>query len=241
MSLHVEVTGIKELQDELNKIKNQGAVVDALNHTVSGARIRVRNVMDQVFSPKAHPYVKDGIRTETADIVHLRATVYISEFASGKAGLSPAQILAPHIFGGGRLPKASERSLRAWYSDVFSYGQFLTPGPGAARDAYGNISGQEMIKIKSGAGISEKGNAYKMNITPRSKKRNKKAYGNLFVSPRVGVFRRLGPNSVIPVLFFSRPPVYRKRFPFYETVREHAQKTFLKNMIQALGFRTGRR
>lgn len=239
MNFRVQINGLKEFQaglSDLAKTKILQAVVDALNATAYGARAAEQAEIGRTFSGPAPRILRSPLYVK-ADFQRRYIEVVISdkEFP-GKTHMTPAGVLAPHIFGGGRKIKSSERSLRFGYPGLFGSGQFITPGPGAKRDAYGNISGQEMIRIKSGAGIAEHAAGYMMNITARSRKRNKGAYGNLFVSPRVGVFRRMGPNSVIPVLYFSRAPMYRKRYKFHETFEAHVRTNFMKNLVRAWGF-----
>jgi hypothetical protein len=59
------------------------------------------------------------------------------------------------------------------------------------------------------------------NATARSRKRNPQR-GTDFVMRGVrgapdGIYKRTGSRAASPVMIFTRPPIYRKRFPFYET------------------------
>jgi len=237
MNLKLHIDGLKEFQaglDILVRQKIPQAVVNALNATAFGAREAEQAEIAASFSGPV-PRILRSPLYQKADLNNRSVSVHVSEKEfPGKTHRTPLDVLRPHVFGGGRSIKASERSLRARHQGVFGSGQFITPGPGAARDQYGNVSGPEMIKILSGAGLAEHSAGYQMNITAKSRKRNKKAYGDLFVVARKGVFRRNGPNSVIPVLYFTHSaPRYNKRYKFYEAFTSHVQKNFLKNLVRS--------
>jgi hypothetical protein len=239
MNFKLHIDGLKEFQqglDILVRHKIPQAVVNALNATAFGAREAEQREIAASFTGPVPRMLRSPLYRK-ADLNNRSVDIEISEKEfPGKTHRTPMDVLRPHVFGGGRSVKASERSLRARHQDVFGSGQFITPGPGAMRDQYGNIPSGEMIKILSGAGLAEHSAGYQMNITARSRKRNKGAYGNLFVSPRVGVFRRLGPNSVVPVLYFTRStPKYAKRYAFHAAFVDHVQKNFLKNLVRSWG------
>jgi hypothetical protein len=225
MNFRIEITGIKEYQQSLSVLARHKvllAVADALNHTVSGARIALQKEMDDSFKPKTTPYLKSGIQTRKADKQNLSAAVFISDKERGKGSLSPSQILRPQIFGGPRSVKASERRLRMGF---MGHGQYVVPGPGAPLDAYGNISAGNMQRILGHI------KAYR----EEGFNKTKKSAGH-YVVPFVGVFKRVAGGSSAPVLLFTyKQPHYEERFDFFYTVKNHVEKTFLRNLIQAWG------
>lgn len=235
--IELDLRAFQQGLSDLAKTKIPLALSGALNHTVSGARLALQKKMDETFKPKAHPYVRSGVRTSTADKNNLSAWIYISDVdTSVKGALTPAQILAPQIMGGGRATKRSEESLRSL--GVMARDQFIVPGPAAKRDQYGNISGPEMIRILSAAGLMESTPGYKANQTARSrKKRGGLEMQRAYVIPHVGVFWYIpGQKISPPILFFTnRPPSYKKRFEFYETFASHVQKNFMKNLLESWG------
>lgn len=242
------LAAFKNAVDALAKRNIPYAIANALNSTAWEAKNKIVNVIESVFDRPTR-YVKKSVVYSKASVSSLFNRVGLvepSEFLGAivdgeiklhkdQTGGVPPASLAPHVFGGPRTSKGSEKNLRFGYSHrrIFGEDQYITPGPGAKRDRHGNIAGGEMVRIKSGAGIAEHFQGYEMNITPRSRKRNKKALLNLFVVPRVGVFRKLGPNTIVPMLYFSRRPHYNKRFKFYEESRGVFNARFVKNMNDA--------
>lgn len=209
---------------EAAKKRVPAALADGLNHTVSGARVALQKEMDDVFRPKPTPYIRNSVRTQTADAGDLSAFVYISDREPGKGGLSPLQILLPHVYGGPRALKASERALRGM--GFMGAGQHIVPGVGAPKDAYGNISGGQMKRILGFIG-AQRGTGY--NKTKKT--------GDHYVIPFVGVFKHVGSGASVPVLHFTyAAPQYEKgTFDFHHVIAEHVKKNLLKNIVQAWG------
>jgi hypothetical protein len=239
MNFKIELTGLKEFQESLSdmaKTKIPTALANASNATVYGARAAEQQSMQSSFD-RPTPFVLRNVLYQKAVPERLVAEVRIAgedDWGMSSAAYKTSGIIGPHITGGPRNIKASEKSLRRL--GVLGPSQFVTPGPGAKRDQYGNIAGPEMVRILSGASVAESAAGFLMNISYKSRKRNKKAYGDIFCIPYKGIFRRMGPNSIIPVLFFtSSAPQYRKRFDFYGAFKSYVQENFLKNLLQAWG------
>jgi hypothetical protein len=168
-----------------------------------------------------------------------RRTLTASVRLKDSPKLGEKHFLIPQILGGSRDLKRSERWLRG--SGILPPGKFIRPGPGARLNSYGNISGPQMVQILSVLkAFPETG--YQMNITERSKKRNKKPR-NFFVlrksgSP-TGVFERRG-GALRPVLTFIGRPQYRRRFNFYNVAEATVHQHLNSYIRQALEYAAGK-
>lgn len=201
----------------------------ALSWTAKECVEQNRRVMRSVFD-RPTPYTLRGVTMIGATKANLRARVEFTEdvaITTGfDAGISTGKYLKPQVFGGPRNPKRSELLLRAvgW----MRADEFWVPAPGAALNAYGNISEGLMNKILAQArGFQEMG--YNANETARSRQRKKgRGETQRYFVPREGhplprgVWERRG-REVRPILFFVKQPTYKKLFPFFEVTRETAE------------------
>ena len=123
--------------------------------------------------------------------------------------------------------KPSERKLRAHW----------VPGSGARLNQYGNISGGQMTQLLSVLKLfPEVG--YLANITPGSRKRNKKPRNYFLVGwenkgLRAGVWERMTSGRVKPILIFIKNPSYYARFKFYDVVRRSINKNVNRRFAEA--------
>lgn len=239
----ITVKGLDKLKEKLGaaaaaRIRRAAAV--AINRTLYGAaEAEKRELRDSIDRPT--PRIVNSIRYEKASPENLSsARVYISDDPFGmKSHLSPADVLRPHIQGGGRMRKSSERGLTS----------YLVPTSHVPRDAYGNVPGPYMNKVLSAAGLSERWAGHMSNQTAVSRKRNKSALRGVYVIPGVGIFQHTaslgdatgqrrrwatkhgGPS--VPLFFFTRQPQYEKRYDFGWAVKRYFEENFRKNFADA--------
>jgi len=183
----------------------------------------IRDVFD-----RPTPVVQKGVRWSASTKHNLTAKISLA--SGGGSGVDVSSVLAPNIKGGNRIVKASERRLRRF--GFMAENQWVVPGPGAPLDRYGNISAANMKKILNQV------SAFQEAGYNKTKKRRSRIIGTLYFIPRVGIFRRTGTNSSIPVLFFTdRAPQYEAgRFDFEFVVKDHVQKNFSKNFESAWNY-----
>lgn len=215
---------------QTNKLQNLAVnlpriMANSINDTVIGARVAVQKEIEDSFD-RPTPFIKRGVMFEKATPAKLSGSVYLT---GSEQGSKIASILRPHISGGIRNIKASERRLRRF--GFMGDDQYLVPGPGAPLDRYGNISGANMTRILSQIqAFSEAGYTANAKIRGMTWKRYKQL-GSLYVITRVGVFSYQGKGRQgVPILFFARQPQYGSgRFLFHETIIKYVKENWAQN------------
>lgn len=199
-------------------------LADALNHTANQANQALVSEIDDVFD-RPTSFTRNAVRIMNATANRLEASLWVKdEKDNASKGQAPEDWVAPQVFGGPRVDKASERSLRS--KGILPAGLFIVPGAGARLDQYGNMSRGQMIQILSGLGALEQTSGFKGNATQSARslaKGHQKAY---FVMKRgkvpIGIAQRRE-GAVTMVLAFVRQPQYQVRLQFYEVVRRIAE------------------
>lgn len=223
MNMKIDIRGLKDFQqrvDTLAKSQVPYALMSALNSTAYNTmQAEKKEIKDSFKRPT--PFVQRGIFYQKASKAGLSAFVRI---ADERDRFNVRRILDPHVYGGGRMRKASEnRLIRA---GAMGGGQWMVPGVGAPRDAYKNISGGQMQRILG----------YVRQYTERGYSATKQTGGHYLI-PFVGVFRRTGrkgKRASVPVLHFTyAKPQYEQRFEFHYTARSYYDKNFLRHMNEA--------
>ncbi|HJZ05890.1 MAG TPA: hypothetical protein VJ327_08625, partial [Patescibacteria group bacterium] len=221
---------IKKLQDiSAHKVPKVAAM--ALTATAKEFKKTITDMMPQVFD-RPTPYTLKSLYLLPATPSNLTATVW---FKWGSL-FQTQHYLAPHVYGGGREFKKAEILLQN--RRLLPQGMYMTAGGGARLNKYGNISGGQMTQILSAVkAFPEVG--YMMNITARSRKRNKNPRQYFVGRPGggnkpLGVWERYGAGRrhVRPILMFVKKPSYKKRLPFYETAQSMMQPTFRREFIR---------
>jgi len=232
--MNLTITGIKELRENLNNAAREklpSAVSSAINTTLRGAMQDQKKEIKDSF-PTATPFILSSVLYEKSGKETLTGRIYISSEQKRKEGTpTPSQVLAPHVSGGIRSIKRSERSLRR--IGVLGPNQFIVPGPQAPVDQYGNIPGPQMVKILSAAGLFNE-SGFLMNQTEGSGR--KKGFAEkAYCVPFVGIFWRVTAKTTYPVLFFTNsPPQYEaESYDFYYSVKSYFNKNFAPNFRQA--------
>lgn len=155
--------------------------------------------MDAKFD-RPTPWVKRGMLVQAPkkdDVKRgvLEARVYANDGRDKGMGTTTAQILVPHLAGGGRRMKRSERK----------FGSYVVPGSGATLDNFGNIRNAELVQALSALGKAS-GSGYEADRTENSKKRNKRL--RTFFQRGNVIFERKG-KTVKPVLVMIGEPNYQ--------------------------------
>ncbi|GLU38872.1 hypothetical protein [Pseudomonas sp. NBRC 100443] len=199
-------------------------LADALNHTANQANQALRSEIDDVFDQPT-PFTRNAIRILSATPNRLEAALWVKdEKDHASKGQAPEDWVAPQVFGGPRVDKASERNLRA--KGILPKGMFIVPAAGARLDQYGNMSRGQMIQILSGLGALEYREGSKHNATDSARSLAKGHQQAYFVMKRgrvpIGIGERRD-KTLVMVLAFVRAPQYRERFRFFDIVRRIAE------------------
>ena len=232
----IRAEGMKEVLAYLDDIKKRQlpfAVSKALNMTAKSVQAELNSTMKSVFD-RPIPFTLNSIYIKPSTKDNLSVEVGHKDWAA--KGTAAGEYLKPHIFGGNRSFKRSERR----------YGEYIMPSKFAPLDQYGNITKGKMTQIMS---VTKMHVDRYQNTTKRSKEKNKKLPG-YFISHggrglKAGIWQRYGRKnrSVKPIFFFSKAPQYQKRYPFFEVARKVVQVKFPRlfgtAMFEAL--RTARR
>lgn len=220
----------KDLDDAVASLQVLGgdlpnkALADALNHTANQANRALVDEIDEVFD---HPtsFTRNAIRVFHAKPNNLEASLWVKDEKDGASkGAAPEDWVAPQVFGGPRVDKASERNLRS--KGILPAGKFLVPGAGAKLDSYGNMSRGQIIQILSGLGAMEYRSGFKANATDSARSIRKGHQRAYFVMKRgrvpIGIGERREGNVTMVLAFVSQPQ-YRVRFKFHDVVRAIAE------------------
>lgn len=210
---------LKMLSELPNVIRN--AVIGTLSDTVDDVHTRQTMEMQQVFDRPTN-YVLKGLKKNYPGgmagkqsnkarygMGAMKAGTYFEYFPIGK---SPEDIVKPHVFGGSRGQKRSERRLKQ--VGILPAGGFTIMGENYSRDKNGNISGARMAEML--AALNTMSETARSNL-PKGKQRNRKGV-SFFVVKRGGVpvaiAERRGSTTTV-MLAFARSVNYQKRYDFF--------------------------
>lgn len=175
---------------------------------------------------------KDQIRGDS----EITAEVRFKDFA-GK-GVSAGRYLKPQVEGGSRVLKAGERLLQR--SGILPQGYFITPGPGARLDAFGNIPGAKWVQVISFfRSFGETG--FTANRAAGAKGTGRKQAQFFVVRPGdgsslpLGIYERSS-RGIALIMNFVESVQYRKRFAFYDIANSIAAREFPDALIRALRY-----
>lgn len=196
----------------------------ALLDTARDVRKELIGEIDAKFD-RPTPWVIRGMlvqapRKEDVRAGNMYAVVYANDARDKGMGTTTAQILVPHLKGGGRKLKRSEVKL----------GSYAMPGSGAALDAYGNMRNAELVQILSAIGKAS-GAGYDANRTQRSKKRNLRLR-NFFQRGNV-IYERKG-KAIKPVLVLTGAPNYTPRLDWQGKADAVVATNFMPNFIHRM-------
>ena len=252
MKIDIKFEGLKELQSmmtDLEKRQFPYATAKALTKTAQKVKEEQIKVMQRTID-RPTPYTLNSLYVKSATKNNLTSMVYFKEGFFG-AGVPAANFIQPHVDGGKRNLKRFESALRR--IGVLPIGMFIAPGEACQLDAYGNIPGSFIIQIMSYfRAFGEQG--YRANITDKRKKSlkrgSKRSLGfEYFVSKGKGewygrqqhlppgIYKRVdfaAGSAIKPIMMFVKEPVYRKRFPFFETAQKVIDNNLKPNFDEAM-------
>ena len=223
------------------------ATAQALNDTAFAIARAEKAEIGSVFS-NPRPWVSKNVRVYKATKAKQAATVGPTDwFGMGGYGVKSTpwdRVIAPHVYGGSRLAKASENRLRR--AGILPAGWFTVPGEGAKLDRSGNISGGALVSLLSfvgGMGLYAGDNT---NKRARQTKRISatERRGQAYFVARVGNRQRLAPGiylrsnktrTIKPMLMFVSRVSYRKRLDWYGIADRVARQTYPRALTSAFG------
>ena len=159
----------------------------------------------------------------------LSARVGVKDTVFG-VGPPAINILGPHIYGGTRKPKGSEKAMRA--SGVIGGGKFIAPSKSLRLNSYGNVAGGQMQKILSSlkslrgaaSGITTKSDYFVMRLGG--------------AGSETGIWQRTSKKKIKKLFNIINSPKYRPRFKFDKisnaSIKRHYKKNFDKSLANAL-------
>ena len=197
---------LAEMPDTIRK-----SVVGALSDTVDDLHTRQKIEMKAVFNNPTG-YVVNGIKKRypggRMGQGSTKAGTYFEFFPQGK---SPEDIVKPHVFGGSRSPKRSER--RLGQIGVIN-GQFAIMGDNYPRNSSGDISGARYTEMLSNLNALSETARSQM---PKGRQKNRKGV-SFYVVKRNGIpiaiAERRGKDVRI-MLAFARKVNYKKRYDYF--------------------------
>lgn len=254
MKLFVDISGMDELKTALRDFSERrlrAGLATALTRTAVSVRGDMARKIEQAFD-RPTPYTMRQLRYVGATANRLAAAVgfgvvaitdevgAVVRYADLGNDTPAAQYLSPHIEGGPRPVKRMEKALQA--AGALPKGWMVAPGPGAARDAFGNVSRGQIGQILSQLRITLVAGATR-NMSQDARKQitaQRKAGGRFFVMPvgskaRAGIYQRefVGSN-ITPVLWFVSKASYRKRFDFKQEANALAQRALPREVDRAM-------
>jgi hypothetical protein len=206
--MRVEIRGMEEVQRLLRNLSErevQYATFVGTNRIAYAVMQAQRQEVPRVFQGPTR-FIQTGVRYEKMTSTRRYARAYWTEERN--------PYIEPHVIGGARAVKKIENVYRG--KGILPAGRWMTPGPGAPLNAYGNLTKTFSKKLFEAA----------ESFATRKK------YGDWFVT-KSGIFQRKG-GSLEPLIFFAREPQYQKRYKFYETAIAEANRVAPEIMRAAI-------
>lgn len=227
MRIDVQLSGLQQMRAQLAGVSDRRLAAIAatgLTRTAKRASALWQERIDaKVDAPVA--LTRKAVRIEPARATKLSAKVALKDVNS--KGLSQAEYLHQHEYGGGRVAKKFERSLIA--SGVMPQGYITVPGRGAGRDAYGNVPRSTIIAVLRQVATSvTKGY---QQVLPRSAAKRAKANAQhgtrYFVMPvgnpqgvSPGIYSRDAMGALRMVFAFRRTVSYSRKLTLEQAARD---------------------
>lgn len=239
--IEINIKGHADTQKQLKSFaKNyRFAVARALTWTGQDVKKLEVEEMKRAFD-RPTAYTLNSLFLAPAKKANLQARVWVKDDrATSKAGTPANRYLMPQVKGGDRGQKRFERVLQ--YGGYLPSGWITAPGPGASRDAHGNISRGQIIQILSQLRI-ETTAGYSRSMARGSKgtAAQRKAGGRFFVikpggRAQAGVYQReFFGRGVTPVLFFAEAANYERRYEFDKVATDNIPKLFPEHLKKSL-------
>jgi len=241
--IDIRIEGMEELRRDLQDFSDRrlkAAVATGLTRTGGQVKDKVTQTMRQVLD-RPTPYTMRALFLDPAKADTLQARVWFKDDLAG-SGTPATKYLLPQVDGGKRSQKRFEKSLqyvgvlRAPYS-------FVTPGPGASIDAYGNWNRGQIIQILSQLRVTlTAGFSRNLGVGAKGIAAQRRAGGRFFAvvqptaSLKPGIYQReFTGNNITPVAFFVRRADYRKRLDFYGVAGQVVQARLQDEVARAIG------
>lgn len=241
MRLDIQVTGFKELQEDLKDFSARrlnAAVATALTRTASiTAKGWQGNIDTTIVGPTER--TKRAVGFTGANANRLESTVFLKD-ANGAA--SPAVYLRPQELGGDRNVKKFERALIA--SGAMPSGYVTVPGRGARLDSYGNVSRGQLVAVVRALG-AQFSPGYQQVISKSVSKRlatqAKQGRQYVVVTPALsaklrtspGIYERMADGRRIAIFLFKAGVTYRKRLGLMAQVAD-VERTLSTEVTRAI-------
>lgn len=240
INLSVQMSGLQELRAELAGFSDRrlrAAAATGLTRTAKRLSVAWQAEIDsKIDQPVA--LTKKAVRIEPARADQLSAKVAIKDAAKG--GMSQAEYLQQHEYGGGRLVKKFERALIA--SGAMPDGYITVPGRSVARNGYGNVPRSTIVAVISQLGADFSA-GYQQVISKNAGKRAKsqarhgKRYfvmpvGNGRVNP--GVYTRGATNELRMVFAFKKLVSYSRKLTLQSSAADRVQTIAAEEFDRAI-------
>lgn len=253
MKISVKIDGLDALQAKLRGLadgKIKAAAVSALNVAARVGAEETKKAMAQTFD-RPTPWVVGGVRYVKARKDKLEASIDFDQWGN-KTNVTVGKVLQAEIFGGQRKHKRHEIALQR--AGILPPGMFITPGPAAIKDQYGNMAASQIVQIVSWFQGFETHKGTRQNMVDKTKMKimaGRKIKGvkqrgfELFVlSEKVGklppgIYIRKDYNSeegkrvahlshggARAVMFFVKSANYKRRLDFYGIAEKAAIAKF---------------
>jgi hypothetical protein len=251
LNVQVDQSSVRNLRQVIERLAEiPDAIVRvvrfAVNDTASDVQTRARMEMDRVFD-RPTPFMKRGVRvTKAGRPATFGSTKGMSReavAALGKwtvqdvwvyfdpwfGGVPPETVISPHVFGGPRKFKPSERRLAA----MKGIRAYMIPTAALPRDSYGNIPGTRMAQILFELGTIETANPYSKTREERLR-RTGRTYFIFYARGAkypIGIAERCG-DKVRLVIRFVQSVNYQKRYDFFEISRKQVMHSLPRHFIR---------
>lgn len=187
------------------------AVTGALSETVDDLHTRQKLEMKQVFNNPT-PYIMNGIKKRYPGGKMgqgvMKAGTYFEYFPVGK---SPEDIVKPHVFGGNRRHKKSERRISGL---GFNPGGYTIMGSEYPKNNSGDIPGARYTQMLHQLGALSQ---FARQAMPKNKQKDRKGT-SYYVIRRgdvpIAIGERNGASTRI-MLVFARNVNYQKRYDYF--------------------------
>ena len=217
-------TNIYEFKKEISKIQLKQlpyAYMLALNDTAFQAMRAGKKEMKASFNNPIKAYLPRNVivfkATKNPDIDKMFARVDLENF--GNKGQAVYDIMKPHIEGGDRKQKRSERQLGG-------VGAWFYPSRHADRDRYGNIKPSQYTKMLSDVGAQ-------FDPKQNTKRKRKQYFPIMRGGKKIIMRKRTKAEAPKPFLVQGSKPTYSKRFDFYGAIKKTVEQNWAKNMTKA--------
>lgn len=187
------------------------AVTGALSDTVDDLHTRQQLEMKQVFNNPT-PYIMRGLKKRYPGGKMgqgvMKAGTYFEFFPVGK---SPEDIVKPHVFGGNRQQKRSERRISGL---GFNPGGYTIMGGEYPKNNSGDIPGARYTQMLHQLGALS---AFARQSMPKNKQKDRKGT-SYYVIRRGGIPIAIGErngSSTRIMLVFARNVQYQKRYDYF--------------------------